>query len=430
MRAKYRLEGRRMVTKRISSLVFFLLLAVCATASLFPATSAWAQAAGNQQVDLSSAFNQAGLFDNGVTFTNGGMDGGGAAYSAQQLGLTPTTPPTITSNGVLFNFGPVNTTSGTLVNDVINLSPGVTVTLPANQQDLYSTMIMLGVAVQGSHTAMVTVNYTTGAPDTFNQTMSDWCGFGGFSNESEAISGIDRIFSDGTLSSVPCNVYAYTYPLDFTRAVQSITLTNTDNTLFTFALAITLKPPSYTIAVGAATPASVSAGSSATAAVTVDPQPGYSGTVTLACSFSPNIPTNSATVAPACSVSPTSLPVASGSTSPATVSFTPAAPASAVMFQNRRMFYAFWLPIPGLSLVGLGLGSSGARRRKLLGLLALGMVLAGLIVTPACISRTKLGNVGTPPGSYTVTITGSDTNALTQASNAPGTSNSTVINVQ
>jgi hypothetical protein len=86
------------------------------------------------------------------------------------------------------------------------------------------------------------------------------------------------------------------------------------------------------------------------------------------------------------------------------------------------MFYALWLPVPGLALIGLGFGSGSSRRRNLMGLLLLWTVLAGLIVLPACGSSGGGGggggNGGTPAGTYTVTISGTDANGVTQ-SNAP-----------
>jgi hypothetical protein len=95
--------------------------------------------------------------------------------------------------------------------------------------------------------------------------------------------------------------------------------------------------------------------------------------------------------------------------------------------RSSRIFYAFWLPVPGLALLGLGVGSRGSRRKKLFGLLLLGLLLTGVVVTPACVSKVNLGNVGTPPGQYSISVTGVDTNGLTQASNAAGTTN--VVNV-
>jgi hypothetical protein len=264
------------------------------------------------QVDLSSGYNVAGLFDNGITFpATGGMDGGGDActlaagcsdaYSAQQLGLSTATPPTLFTQGLVFNFGPVNASDcggsaqPACVLDMVNLNPGVTITLPTSQQTSYATMTLLGTGVQGSHTGTVTITYTTGAPVVFNQTFDDWCGYSGsISNESIAIGGFSRINSDGTLSTgVPCNLYAYTYSLDSTRIVQSIALENTDSTNYSLALALTLSgntsavTPGYTLSASPNAINVVQQGSN-TSTITVTPSGGFTGSVSLSASGLPN----------------------------------------------------------------------------------------------------------------------------------------------
>lgn len=209
------------------------------------------------QINLSHDFNLAGIFDNNVTFpATGGMDGGGDgctlpngcadAYSAQQLGLPSNAPPQLTLNGIRYVLGPVNTVDCTTacIADEIDLgpSPGVTISLPFEKRKPYTTMTILGTGVQGSHTGTVTVKYSTGPAETFNQTFSDWCSYGQNANESVAVGGIERINSDGTLNGATCNLYAYTYALDPNRSAQSITLTNTDQTSYSFVLAVTLQP--------------------------------------------------------------------------------------------------------------------------------------------------------------------------------------------
>lgn len=57
---------------------------------------------------LASYYNRAGMYTDGTTFTNpatGGLDGGGAAYSATLLTGSQTWSNTV------FNFGPANTTN-------------------------------------------------------------------------------------------------------------------------------------------------------------------------------------------------------------------------------------------------------------------------------------------------------------------------------
>ena len=395
------------------------------------------------QVSLASEYNVAGLYNNGITFpATGGMDGGGDGctissgcsdgYSAQQLGLPTTTPPTLTIKGLLFDFGPVNTTDCTTacLLDMINLGSGVTVALPENQQTDYTTLSMLGTGVQGSHTGTVTVTYTDASTSVFNQTFSDWCNFGGNPNESVAVGGMDRINSDGTLqTNTTCNLYLYTYALNSAKVVQSIKLTNTDGTAFSLVLALTLSgntgsaPASYSVAAGTASPTAISPGGSSTATVTVTPANGYTGSVTLTCTV-----TSTVTFTPAqatCSASPNPASVTGANPVTATLTFTTQGPSAAVL--RHSTFYALWLPVPGLTLIGLGLGSGESRRRKALGLLLLWIVLASLIVLPACGGGGSNGggggggggNPGTPAGTYTLTITAKDGNGLTQSNAAP-----------
>jgi hypothetical protein len=265
----------------------------------------------------------------------------------------------------------------------------------------------------------------------FSQTFSDWCSYGGTQYESIAAGGFNRINANGALNGASCNLYAYTYPLDVTRILQSITLTDKDGSGAMFGLAITLKPPTYTIDGGIGSPVMVTAGSTSTATVTVNPQPGYQGTISLSCSISPTISTSSSATAPSCSLSPTSVTVTTGEAAPpsTTLTFTSAAPASSTSVQHSSsIFYALLLPVPGLALLGVGFSPRGSRKQWL-GFWFAGMLLALLIVTPACVSTKQLGNVGTPPGQYTITITGVDTNGLSQASNAAGTSNTVIVNV-
>jgi hypothetical protein len=82
------------------------------------------------------------------------------------------------------------------------------------------------------------------------------------------------------------------------------------------------------------------------------------------------------------------------------------------------IFYAVWLPVVGLSLAGMRYTSTGSRRKKLFGFLLLGAIMTALFLLPSCSSSSKGGGGGggcsgcTPAGTYTVTVTGTDsTNA-------------------
>ena len=63
---------------------------------------------GDSQVNLSSAFNRAGIVADGTKFSGGGLDGGGAALSANLLGTTQTWM------GTTFAIGPAGS------NDVVS----------------------------------------------------------------------------------------------------------------------------------------------------------------------------------------------------------------------------------------------------------------------------------------------------------------------
>jgi len=83
--------------------------------------------------------------------------------------------------------------------------------------------------------------------------------------------------------------------------------------------------------------------------------------------------------------------------------------AAAAMNGSSKIFYAMWLPIVGLSLVGMRFSSTESRRKRLLGFLLLGLVMALLFLLPACGSSSTgvKGCTGcTPAGSYTITVSG------------------------
>jgi len=157
----------------------------------------------------------------------------------------------------------------------------------------------------------------------------------------------------------------------------------------------------------------ISAGNIATIQVTLCPTPtsitfgGYSGTVT---------PTSPPTISPSMVTAttpifnPTTVLLPGGSacgTTTLTIATVPR-PITIGSLSRRGWFYAAWLPIAGLSLVGLGRGTSRRRRRWLAGA-ALCLIASVILFQPACgsSSNTATTTGGTQPGTYTITITGS-----------------------
>ena len=144
-------------------------------------------------------------------------------------------------------------------------------------------------------------------------------------------------------------------------------------------------------------PGSVNAGGSATSTITVTNLNGYAGTVNLTCSV-----TGGGAPLPACSLTSTALTV------------TTTGAASAMNHSASGIYYAMWLPVVGLSLVGMRFATPGTRKKRLLGFLLLGLIMTALFFLPACGGSSNNGGGGggcsgcTPAGNYTVTVTGTD----------------------
>jgi hypothetical protein len=184
-------------------------------------------------------------------------------------------------------------------------------------------------------------------------------------------------------------------------AISNVTVTGTSGSLsHDTTVSLTVAAPDFTIAASALSPASVSAGGSATSTITIAPTNGFNGTVSFACSSI----TGGGIPAPTCSFNPSS--VSNGSGTPTLTISTTAAHAS-LTSPSRVTLYAMWLPIGGLAL----LGTSFAARKKRFWSVVLGcLVFSDLILLAACGGSSSSGGggggqPGTPAGTYTITIT-------------------------
>jgi hypothetical protein len=160
-------------------------------------------------VNLSTEFDIYGIYQDGVTYTTGGLDGKGYSYSANLLG------PSRVENGVLFNFGPADQP------DVV-ASNGQVITLPAGQ---YKALAIMGTGVNGNQLSQtLTVTYTDGTSSKFVQNFSDWFTPQKYPGEYEGVAMAYRNYENGTKDPRTFNLYTHLLLLNSAKKVQSITL--------------------------------------------------------------------------------------------------------------------------------------------------------------------------------------------------------------
>jgi Beta-propeller repeat len=173
---------------------------------------------------------------------------------------------------------------------------------------------------------------------------------------------------------------------------------------------------SFTLSATALSPSTVSPGGSATSTVSVIPNNGFSGTVTLTCVVS----------SPAGAVHPPTCGAASATpAAPGTLTVNTTA-GTALLRQPLKdrlsgLFYAMFLPVGGTVLLGLGFSRTGSCRKKLFGFLLLGLLLSSLFLMPACGGGSGGGgggggSSGTTAGTYTITVSGGASETGTQPS--------------
>jgi len=197
--------------------------------------------------------------------------------------------------------------------------------------------------------------------------------------------------------------------------------------------------PSFTITVGTViSPPSVPAGGTATATIDVNPLNGYASSqtnpgVTLLCSSVTPVVASP----PVCTFSypngMTSLPLNGVlATSTLTIStIGPLTPLPTARAGAYRGFYALWLPLPMLALLGAAVGGKRLRKWSMLAFL---MMSAMVLLLPACgtpqipHTETPAENI-TPNGSYTFTVTGVDANGNAASNISSGATSAVTLGV-
>jgi alpha-mannosidase len=176
---------------------------------------------GAVTVDLASAYNATGIYEDGSTFDEASsIDGGGFAFPAQPLGST------LEWDGVLFRLGPA---------DAPDVVTGRTIALPSGK---FACLMMLATGVDGSQKSQTfTVAYADGTSSSFTQSLSDWYSPATFNGESPAASVPYRLSGDGEIDDGTFHIFGYSFDLDSNKAVRSVTLPN-NRGVVVFAMAL------------------------------------------------------------------------------------------------------------------------------------------------------------------------------------------------
>ena len=180
---------------------------------------------GTVAVDLSSAYNATAIHSDGSAFSpSASADGEGFAYSEETLGSSQFW------DGVAFNLGPANAP------DALK---GGTVALPAGK---CGTLEMLATGVEGGQESQTfTITYADGTSTSVTQSLSDWYQSSGYKGESEAMDVPYRLTDGGSKDERPFHIYGYSFKLDSSKTVRSITLPENEHVL---VFALTLVPAS------------------------------------------------------------------------------------------------------------------------------------------------------------------------------------------
>ncbi len=272
-----------------------------------------------------------------------------------------------------------------------------TYTLTNNGPDLANNITVtdnIGSAITIVPLTFVSANTTSGSCSPGSATANVTCNIQSLQSGSTATvtivltptatsSGNAATFNGGTVSASAQN--GITSPQIFVSAQMS-------------DFSITASPSSVTVPI---------AGDTATYQVQLFPHPIYGTNIQLTVS---GLPTGAA-------FSFTTNPVTLSGNGPGATTLnitTTARPVvtPAASLASARHFYAIWLSVPGLALLGLGVGSD-RRRRRIAGMLLLCALFALLLLQPACShTATQPPVSGTPAGTYPITIAataGSDT---------------------
>src|SRR5579859_5434480 len=197
-----------------------------------------------------------------------------------------------------------------------------------------------------------------------------------------------------TLTQTPAGPYAVgTTPV-------MLTVVDTKGATSQASANVTVRNPDYSIAPTLPS-VTVTAGQSGTEHITFTPNPGTGAAMTLACS---SLPAHSS-----CAFLPATVPAGSTLTDVVVTIHTTANTSASLTHGRNFSAYASWLAFAGL--FGMAVMTMPPKRRRASAIVLVMLCVFGLALLIGCGSHSSPPvNNGTPPGTYTITVTGSSGN--------------------
>ncbi len=312
----------------------------------------------------------------------------GTYYTAQTVSISDTT------TGAVIYY----TTDGT--------TPTTSSTAYSSPIPVPSTLTIEAIAVATGYanSEVATATYTISAPPAAAPTFSPSAGTYTSAQTvtlSDTTQGATIYYTtNGTTPTTSSTVYSGPITVSSTETIEAMALASgySNSAVATATYTINLPTPDFQLSVQPST-LTIVAGQSGKATFTVTPVNGFNSPVSFACSGLPAEAT--------CSFSPSSV-TPNGSPISSTLTVTTTAPSAALyapVARSWRPIYAFVFPAFGMLLAVTPHRKRALRGVRLLGLLLLLMVAAGL--TSCGSGSTSGGNSGTPIGTDTVSVSAS-----------------------
>jgi hypothetical protein len=181
-------------------------------------------------VDLSTAYNVYAFYDEAdhsdITQANS-LNGAGYVFSADLLSPPGTTPMGLNFNGTHFAFGPPNQP------DSVSGFGANSIELPGGE---FTSLNILAVGMNGAEQSQtLTVTYTDGTTQEFTQTFDDWYGSNSCTPSNPCAPGesvavvTPYVVAQYGRQDLVVYLYAYSFPLNSSKTVQSLTLPDNRN---------------------------------------------------------------------------------------------------------------------------------------------------------------------------------------------------------